>query len=484
MSEPNGFSDFSESASSSVQAPPKLGVWGVAIFFELAGLWVAGAVFWVWLAHRLPATAQPTKDPNLLKTAAKDLESRGLAGAAAAAWQAYLDAQPEAQDRLEALLRIGNLHLRAEQYAQAAQAFALLRQEAPDEEIKKQAESALAACERLSGLYGPIEKWVVQRRLQSTGKPTEGQVVALIGEEKLTEADLDLLLRNRLDQLLAAQGLSGDAQRRDAELRQWNNPLMRARLLRALVQNDLFLRRAREMKLHEDPEFLAMREETLETLLLRRFIEREIADAPPPTPADIETYYRTHQAEFQQPEMLHVILMRFSDQKTAVETAAKIQSPEQFVQTAASLKDADGQPAAGLRQLFRNRPDPLLGNTEPLFQLQEGQWTQKPIEVRGNYYLVFVDKKVPARTAALGEVQRIIEQTLLERRRQEALDRLFDQLAQRYGVKILLQAPSAAAELPLETDQTLTEKGPAKAPLPSPPPTPKAGESPGGPPAP
>ncbi|HOM16500.1 MAG TPA: hypothetical protein PLQ00_04185, partial [Thermoguttaceae bacterium] len=73
MSEPNGFSDFSESASSSVQAPPKLGVWGVAIFFELAGLWVAGAVFWVWLAHRLPATAQPTKDPNLLKTAAKDL---------------------------------------------------------------------------------------------------------------------------------------------------------------------------------------------------------------------------------------------------------------------------------------------------------------------------------------------------------------------------------------------------------------------------
>jgi hypothetical protein len=480
MSESNGFSEFSESAGSPVQAPPKLGIWGVLIFLELAGLWVVIILFGIWMLQRLPSPSQRAKDTDVLKAAAKDLEARGLAAAAASAWQAYLDAQPEGADRLEVLMRIGQLYLRAEQYPQAAQAFALLRQEGPDEEVKKQAEAALAACERLSGLYSPIEQFLAQRRLTSSGKTPEGQVVAIVGDAKLTEADLDLLLRNRLDQLLAAQGLAGDAQRRDAELRQWNNPLMRARLLRALVQNDLFLRRAREMKLHEDPEFLAMREETLETLLLRRFVEREIAEAPPPTPADIEAYYRQHQAEFQQPEMLHVVLMHFPDAKSAAETASKIQSADQFVQIAANLKGANGQSAAGLRQVFRGRTDPLLGNTEPLFQLQEGQWTQTPLTVRENHFLVLVDKKVPARTAALGEVQRIIEQTLLERRRQEALDRLFEQLAQRYGVKILLQAPSAAAELPRETDQTLTEKGPAKAP----PPTPKSGETPGGPPAP
>ena len=466
MLESNGFYEGSESASGGFQTGGKLGIWGLLVFAELAGLWVVLIVFWVWLANRLPMAGTPAKDPQVLKTAAKDLEDRGLTAAAAEAWQAYLDANPAAADRLEVLLRIGQLYLRADQPTKAAQALALLRHQAPDEEVKKQVEAALATCERLSGLYGPIEKWLAQRRWQSATKEPEGQPVALIGDQKLTEADLDVLLRNRLDQLLAAQGLSADKARRDAQLRQWNTPPMRARLLRLLIQNDLFLRRAREMKLHEDPEFLAQREETLELLLLQRFWERELPDTPP-TQADIEAYYRSHQTQFQQPEILQVVLMQLPDAKTAAETAGKIQSAEQFVQIAAGLKGANGQPAATVRQLVRNRPDPLLGDPEPLFQLPEGQWTRSALEVRGNYFLVLVDKRIPARTLSLAEVRGMILEELRQQRRQEALDRLFEQLAQRYGVKILLQVPSAPIEMPVETDQTLIEKSPATVPPPS-----------------
>mgnify|MGYP001084762613 CR=1 FL=1 len=472
MSESDGLYSGSESAPGGIQTGGKLGIWGLLVFAELAALWVVLILFWVWLANRLPMAGTAAQDAQVLKTAAKDLEERGLAAAAAEAWQAYLNAHPAAADRLEVLLRIGQLYLRADQPAKAAQALVLLRQEAPDEEVKKQVEASLATCERLYGLYGPIEKWLAQRRLQTGGKQPEGQVVAIIGDQKLTEADLDALLQNRLDQLLAAQGLSADKARRDAQLRQWNTPQMRARLLRLLLQNDLFLRRATEMKLHEDPEFLAQREETLELLLLQQFLERELPDTPP-TQADIEAYYRSHLAQFQQPEILQVVVMQLPDAQTAAETAGKIQSAEQFVQIAAGLKGANGQPAATVRQLVRNRPDPLLGDPAPLFQLAEGQWTRSALEVRGNYFLVLVDKKIPARTLSLAEVRGMILEELRQQRRQEALDRLFEQLAQRYGVKILLQAPSAPVEMPVETDQTLTEKGPANVPaplLPEPPP--------------
>lgn len=474
MSEPNSFSDVSESASQARVPGPKLGIWGILIFVELATLLVVLIAFWVWTAHRVVPAGPRAGDANVLKAAAKELEDRGLAAAAAAAWQAYLELDPEASDRLAVLLRIGQLRIQAEQYAEAAEAFALAYQQSQGQpDIQKQAETGLETCQRLTGLYGPIEKWLAQRRRQSSEKPPEGQVVAIIGNEKLTEADLDGLLRNRLDHLLAAQGLSADKARRDAELRQWNSPIMRARLLQALIQNDLFLRRARELKLHEDPEFVAAREETLETLLLRRFVEQEVQYAPP-TPAEIEAYYRTHQAEFQQPEMLHLLLMHFTDAKVAAETASKIQSAEQFRQIATHLRTDNGQPASGMHQIFRGRTDSLLGDTESLFQLQEGQWTTTPLQVGNNYFLVLVDKKVPARSATLAEVQRFIEQKLLEQRRQEALDRLFEQLAQRYGVKLLLQAPSTSAELPVETDQTLTEKGPAKS-SPTPPVVPSPG---------
>ncbi|MCS7304373.1 MAG: peptidylprolyl isomerase [Thermoguttaceae bacterium] len=465
MYESHNASEVSEVDGRSGQEGVKVGLWGVLIFAELAALWVVIVVFWVWLANRLTSTGPVSRDPEKMKLAAKELEERGLAAAAAAAWQAYLDAQPQAPDRWEVLLRIGNLYLRAQQPTQAAQAFALLRQEVPDEQLKQQVEAGLVACERLSGLYGPIEKWLAQRRLQPQSIAAQGQVVAIVGDEKLTEADLDMLLRSRLDQLLAAQGLSADKAQREAQLRQWNSPGMRARLLRLLLQNDLFLRRAREMKLHEDPEFVAQREETLEMLLLERFLERELVDTAP-TQADVEAYYRSHLAQFQQPEMLQVVLMQLPDAKTAAETGAKIQSAEEFVRIAASLKGANGQPAAGLRQIVRNRPDPILGDPEPLFQLQEGQWTNRPLEVRGNYYLVLVDKKIPARTLSLAEVRPVILDTLRQQRRQEALDRLFEQLSHRYGVKILLQAPATATELPLDAEQTLTEKGPSK---PSPP---------------
>lgn len=470
--------EFFEGESEGRAAPKggKLQVWGLVVFAELAALWVLIVLFWVWLADRLPSASSAGKDPQMLKSAAKELEERDLPAAAAAAWQAYLNAQPLAPDRLQVLFRIGNLYLRAEQPAQAAQAFALLRQEAEDEELKKHAEAGLLACERLSGLYGPIEKWLAQRRLQPAPHQPEGQVVAILGQEKLTEADLDVLLRNRLDQLLVAQGLSGDLHRREAELRQWNNPRMRARLLRLLIQNDLFLRRARELKLHEDPEFVAQRQEALEMLLLQRFVEREVSETPP-TEADIQEYYRTHLAEFQQPELLQVLLMEFPDVKTAAETAAKIESAEQFVRIAATLPGGKGQPSARLRQIFRNQSDPILGNPEPLFQLQQGQWTPKPFQVQGRSYLVLVDKKVPARTFSLEEVRGIILDRLRQQRRQEALDRLFDQLAKRYKVKILLQPPPPEAKLPAEAEQTLTEKAAGKIPL-TPPPTPSSPQAP------
>ncbi len=389
-----------------------------------------------------PATVAPAADVEALKAAAADLEERGLYASAAATWQRFLDAAPDSPDRAELLLHLGDLRVRAEQYDRAAEAFALTRLAAPgDKELSEKAAAGLAACEDLSGHHGEVARLLAARRLKPPRK-SDSPAVLSVGDEKLTEADLERLMAQQVERTLAAEGALGDNARRQAALRQLDNPVVRARFLRMVVQNDLFLRRARELKLDQDEEFARAREQAIDGLLLQRLLGQEIRVAPP-TPADLEAYYKSHEADFRQPDSIHVIAVRVADDKAAADFLAKVKTAEDFRKAADALRQSEGEQAAFGRQIFLGRTDQVFGKAESLFAMAEDQWTTQPVAAGQNRYLVLIDKKSPARTATLPEVRQFVQQTVLQQRQQEAVDKLFHDLADRYRVQMLIKAPAA-----------------------------------------
>ncbi len=373
-----------------------------------------------------------------LKQAALELEERSLDAQAARAWQGYLDADPQTPERAEILYRVGTLHLQAEQFDMAAAALVGAELAADDNgDLRAKIGRKLVECFRRLGRYGEVGRELsrqVERGAEATG---QGRVLATLDGEPLTEADLDRMVERQVDQVFAAQGTSGDQATRRAMLRQFSTPDTRRQLLQQLIQSELFCRRARELKLDRDDEFLEARQLLEQSLLANRFLAGELKRIRA-TEVDVQSYYQANQKRYREPESAQVRLITLVADDDPTELLAGVQSADDFRKLASERTSQDsggGQPQP--RTIVRGRPDPLLGDVEPLFRLAEGQWLPKPVTHGDQKHLVLVEKKAEARTPPLSEIAARVEADYTREKRQELTQALFHDLMERYDVRIM-----------------------------------------------
>jgi peptidyl-prolyl cis-trans isomerase C len=405
----------------------------VVIFLGVAALWWRPAV----LSGSAPA-GQAAGNPDDLKQAALELEERGLDAQAARAWQDYLAADPETAERADVLYRVGELYIQAEKFDDAA--AALVRAElaaGDDHDLRAKIGPKLVECFRHLGRYGEVGRELsrqVEAGAQATGK---GKVLATLDGEPLTEADLDRMIERQVDRVLAVQGASQDEAARQTILRQLSTPDARRQMLQQLIQTELFCRRARELKLDRDEEFLQARQQVEEDLLANRFLAREL-DKIRPTEVDVQSYYKANQERYREPETAQVRVIPLKADDDAAKLLAAIQSADDFRKLAAerASPDANGggpQP----RTVVRGRPDPLLGDVESLFKLAKGEWTREPIVQGDHRFLVLVEKKTAARTPPLTEIGSQVEADYAQLKQQELRQELAGDLMRRYDVRIM-----------------------------------------------
>ena len=445
-------------------AAPERARWLRLLVFLNAGVLACMAAFLVRGALWSPQPAAPAVLPEQLEATAVALEKRGLDAPAAAAWQSYLDAAPESPERADILYHIGELHMQAEQFDQAASAFVRAELAAGEnKELAAKVGPRLIACLRGMGRFGEVSRELARRLDAGAKKSGDRQVVATIGDIKITESDLDRMVEHHVDQLLAAQGVSGDRVRRQMALRQASSPNVRAQLLHELVQRELFLRRTLELKLDRDEDFVLARQQAAEGLLLRKLQNRELKLSPP-TDADLEAFYKEHQADYRQPDSLGVLGIRVADAKAAAALLEKITSAADFRKQAQQIRQSgspNGEMAFG-RTLFRGQVDPVLGNTDALFALSEGQWTKEPITRNAGALLVLVETKAAARTPSLAEMKQYVQGQYIQRKKSQALDKLFRDLVARYDVDIKIEVPEQLQEFS-DAGGMLAEPGAAAA---------------------
>jgi hypothetical protein len=127
-------------------------------------------------------------------------------------------------------------------------------------------------------------------------------VIAEIGPQKITKADLDALMEAQLDRQLASMAsFLSDAERRAQKakmLKEYFSAKNRMQFLNQYIIQDILSRKARELRITEAPEVRSLLEDQQRALLAQEMIQREYNRVIHITPTDVETYYKAHPAEY------------------------------------------------------------------------------------------------------------------------------------------------------------------------------------------
>ncbi|MBB74851.1 MAG: hypothetical protein CMJ75_10100 [Planctomycetaceae bacterium] len=393
--------------------------------------------------------------PKQLRDTALALEARSLSRAAAETWQAYLRSEPATPERANLLYRIGRLYLESEEYNAAVVALVEAEQLAQDDPaLREKIGPKIIDCLRRLGRYGEVGRELSRQVEVDSAAEDRGAVLATFAGEAFYEADLDRVIERTVDRALALQGGGGLGVAREQVLKQYQSPQARQQMLQQMLQRELFSRRARDLKMDSQAEFVDNRRMLEAELLASRFLNSQLEKIQP-TDVDLESYYAAQQATYRQPETASLTVLWCATPEAAQARLKQITSVDDFRALVAASDTANELTRF---EISRGQPHPQLGDVSAVFALEVEAWTKEPGRGAGKSWLALLESKTPARLPPLSEVRLRVAGDYRLRKRQELMQELLTDLMKRYDVQILAgsQGPpaSAAAETNRESQKS------------------------------
>jgi hypothetical protein len=217
-------------------------------------------------------------------------------------------------------------------------------------------------------------------------------------------------------------------------------------LLQDYVRQEIAYRESQAMGLDQDD--IVIRRRLRQKLEL---LAEDVAALAAPTDQDLQSYLDQHVAAFIIEPRLTLRHVYFSRDRRG---AAAEQDALQLLQRIASDGPAGGFESFGdplplpseLRDLRESEIARLFGSvfTDGLQGLQSGRWAG-PVESGFGLHLVFIEERQAGRVPDLAEVREAVQREWLSQRRREAVDGLYQRLAENYTIEIepLVDSPAA-----------------------------------------
>ena len=237
---------------------------------------------------------------------AAQLAGRNLYTRAAEVWQDYLSgATLPGTERAKTLFEIGTLHEKAGEYAKAIEYF--YRSEITEklDELEPQINNHIKNCFEKLGMFSALRYELMDRTTLKKTEPAGGKIVAEIGPEKITAADLDALIEEAIDNQLAPMAAFMTAEQRNEQkkkmLEQYKAPAAKTQFLQSWLAQEVLYRDALEQELTERPEVKKVLEDVTRGVLSRQLMNKELADKINVTETDIRTYYQANKDKYIEP---------------------------------------------------------------------------------------------------------------------------------------------------------------------------------------
>jgi hypothetical protein len=345
---------------------------------------------------------------------AESLEKKTLYSQAGELWEALA---ADAPDPAVALYRAGRSRMLGGEHARALRDFYAAEAAGLSEELAAETNRHVLECLAVLGKFD-VRSAEMKRRTGGEA-PDAGDVVAEVGEEKVTREDLADAIRDEESMRLLSLGAL-DREKLDAAVAaRLDDPAKAVPVLAHLLSRRALALEAQAAGLEAEPVFRRRLAAVRRELLGNRLLERRLLEGVTVSEADLRDHYEAHRDRYVEPAAV-----RFS--WTAGDDAAALAPAEGW--------HAKGDPFPG-----GSGPDSLGRSAEAdaiLFALEPGQVADRRVTIAGRDVLLRTDEKRPERALGFEEARDRVTADLLSRKRAEAIQALRAEVEAKHPPKI------------------------------------------------
>jgi peptidyl-prolyl cis-trans isomerase C len=431
----------------------------------LVGLGLANLL--ISLKHREPVQKGRTHglSAEQIKELAAKLSQRNLYNQAAGTWKDYIAGSDLTNtERARALFQVGMSLEKAGLYADAIEFY--YRSEAVEklDDLASQINQHIKECFEKLGKFSALRYELMDRTSINKAQQAGGKVVAEIGAEKITQADLDAQIENALDNQLSSIAAFMSTEQLNEQkkkmLEQYQNPQAKQQFLQSWLAQEILYREALEKKLTEKPEVKKLLNELAQGLLSQQLLNEQLASKINITQTDLETYYEANKEKFLEPARAKISHILVNEEQQAKDIVERIKNGEDFGELAKELsKDETTKENGGVIDLdvIEGSDVPVIGDVndlnEKIFTAESPVLLDEPVKTEKGWEVIKVDSKESQRQKTFDEVQQQVMMMLSNQKRQDVQQEFIRQMMDKYNVIIhtSVLAPSKAAESEAES---------------------------------
>ncbi len=244
-----------------------------------------------------------------LESLALRFERQGLSVPAARAWTDYLEASGAGSEKSARIwYRIGTINQKAGAYEDALDAYYRSESFASVDEIEPEISRRVAECLESLGRFAALSNELERRTAVPGSDLSGGEVLAEIGDRKITRVELDAMIESEVDAQLSQVAGGFTAEERTAQKKTLIDNIRKqggySQWLERFVAEELLYRSAMEQKLHEEPEYRAVTRNLERKLLAQRRLDLAVAEEVTVDPEEMKAYYDANPEEFKENEKL------------------------------------------------------------------------------------------------------------------------------------------------------------------------------------
>jgi hypothetical protein len=252
------------------------------------------------------AQSESALSSEQVKQLATQLAGRNLYTRAARVWQDYLSSGTlPGTERAKTHFQIGTLLEKAGAYAEAIEYFYRSEITAKLDELEPQIDIHIKDCFEKLGMFSTLRYELMDRTSFKQEEPAGSKIVAEIGPEKITEADLDAMIEENIDNQLAPIAAFMTTEQLNEQkkkmLEQYKTPAAKSQFLQSWLTQEVLYRDALEQGLTAEPQVKKVIKEVTRGLLSQQLMNRELADKINITETDLQTYYQANKDKYKEP---------------------------------------------------------------------------------------------------------------------------------------------------------------------------------------
>ena len=439
------------------------GAFMVLLLLVVAGLAVANLV----VASRgdkeqATATSGGLSAAQVKGLAAK-LAQRNLHEQAAAVWRDYLaSAELTNAERAKVLFQIATSFEKAGQYANAIENYYRSESTAPLDELGSQINTHVKECFERLGKFSSLRYEMMDRTSLTSSEPAGGKVVAEIGNEKITEADLDAaaerVIEGQLSSMEAFMTTEQLNEQKKRALEQYSSGPARQEFLQNWLAQEILYRQALEDGLGDEPRTKRVLEDLARGVLSQELMNQKLASRVSITETDVQTYYAAHKDQYVESARAKISHLRVSDETRAHELLKRLKDGEDFAALAQEFSEDQGSKDNGgqiAEDVVPGPSVPGIGDANEInaaiFAAEGATVLDKAFQTDQGWEIVKVQEKKPPRQKSFDEVAQQVATELRQRKRQEVQSTYIKEVMDKHNVVIHTSAfapapPSDAQE--------------------------------------